>query len=49
MNRSLSVDQLMSNIPIEEVVDPKELLKEIEKLVGDEHTSQSPDADTDEP
>jgi hypothetical protein len=39
----------MSNIPIEEVVDPKELLEEIERLIGDEHTSQSPDADTDEP
>jgi hypothetical protein len=49
MNRSLSVDRLMSNIPIEEVLDPKELLEEIERLIGDEHTSQSPNADTEEP
>jgi hypothetical protein len=49
MNRSLSVDQLMANIPTEGVVDPKELLEEIERLTGDDHTSQSPDADKDEP
>jgi hypothetical protein len=35
----------MSNIPIEEAVDPNEVLKEMERLAGS--TSQSPDAEID--
>jgi hypothetical protein len=47
INRSLSEDDFVSNIPIEEAVDPKEVLEEMERLTGDERTSQSPDAETD--
>jgi hypothetical protein len=35
INKSLSEDHFMSNIPIEEAVDPKEVLEEMERLTRD--------------
>jgi hypothetical protein len=56
INRSLLVDHLMASIDhltasilAADKPDPKEVLEEMERLTGKEHTSQSPDAETEEP